>query len=174
MLSHGGKSSLRLADRTLAFGPSPFNRANPDFKPELLNEIFAFIDLRLEVSQATKFLDVGCGHGAVMSRIKHQYPGGQLVEVAGIEIDPLTAKNARNFGQVFEMDARKFRAYGDYDVVFLYRPLIGRKEQSQLEEFIIGQLKPGSLVVSVKPATARLISPRYRIYEVEINQGKAA
>lgn len=155
MLRHGKNASLKLSDHTIAFGPSPFNQANPDFDPQLIDTIRAWLELTVEHRGRATFLDVGCGTGAVMSLVKRQVHG---VKVVGLEIDPASATASKAFGDVIVCDARTYNGYGKYDAIFMYRPLATARQQFLLEQRIIDQAAVNTLLVSVLPQHPRFFS----------------
>lgn len=164
MLVHGLPSTSLLPDGKIAFGASPYSQANPDYNLTIIKEIDAFIALNIESGKSVSFLDVGCGTGAMMSRIKFRH-NSPLISITGIEINPQYVNSAKQFGEVITGDARKYQEYGNYNLIFLYRPLVDSTEQALLEQTIVQQAPPGSLIVSVFPAAPELITPRYRFFE---------
>jgi SAM-dependent methyltransferase len=113
-----------------------------------------FDDLKIGPSDAV--VDVGCAKGSALRQLA-RYP---FCRVDGIEISSMLAEVARkNFArlgpgpggrqvQIFCMDAVQFRGYGDYNVIYLYRPfpnevlaqvldLINEQNQDQQERIIV-------------------------------------
>ncbi|WP_263719835.1 class I SAM-dependent methyltransferase [Albidovulum sediminicola] len=98
-----------------------------------------------------RFLDVGCGSG-----IKVALATQIFATADGIEYDPGYAENARRAlpllradrGRIFEGDALAFDSYGDYDVIYLYRPMQNDALMRQLEERILDQARPGTLLLA--------------------------
>ncbi len=96
------------------------------------------------------FLDVGCGMG-----LKLLTAAGFFDGVAGIELDPGYAERARDFlgaaalpkWTVVQGDARAFGSYGEFDVVYMFRPLEAQAAMAELEAHIVGGLAPGALVI---------------------------
>lgn len=101
------------------------------------------------------FLDVGAGTGSKLI-LAHQlfFPSEQIglfqidQKVEGIEVDKQLAKIAKATGfKIYEQDALTFKKYGEYDVVYFYRPFLNQKKQQQLEDTIYSQIKKGSIVI---------------------------
>lgn len=96
------------------------------------------------------FLDVGCGIGLKLVSAAAFFDG-----VAGIELDPGYAERARAFltaaalpkSRIVQCDAREFGQYGEFEVIYLFRPLEGRDEMAALEARIGEGLAPGTLVI---------------------------
>lgn len=149
MLSHGRPSSVRLDDGARGFGPSPFNQANPDYRQELVDTLKVWLSLVAESNGSAKFLDIGCGTGAVMSLVQQW---NLSVEITGLEIDSVVGQNAEKFGKVLHCDARQFGGFSQFDAIFMYRPLVNNQDQYNLEKLVLAECKPGALVISVLPA----------------------
>ncbi len=81
---------------------------------------------RIEVSGASRALDIGCGKGSAI-RTMLRFP---FARVDGLEVAPELAAVARsNFTRlhekrctIFTTDATRFDRYGDYDFLYLYSP----------------------------------------------------
>jgi protein-L-isoaspartate O-methyltransferase len=98
-----------------------------------------------------RFLDVGCGAGLkVVSAVEF------FERADGIEFDvgyADTAKalfDAMGLGQchVMQADALTFEAYGDYDVIYFYRPMRDEAAMRALEARIVEQARPGTLLIA--------------------------
>lgn len=124
-----------------------------------------------EVTLRKSFLDVGCGLADKVILANHAG-----FEAHGLEVDPylletIQARHAflecrtdryrRPTGPaalsnevmtLYPADALRFR-YGEFDVVYFYRPFSDLKKQAQLERRIFRQVKPGALVVALSGVT---------------------
>ncbi|OAI39240.1 hypothetical protein AYO40_01335 [Planctomycetaceae bacterium SCGC AG-212-D15] len=103
-----------------------------------------------------RFLDVGCGLG---EKVFLAYALGAFTQCDGLEYDARTAAVAqflfKQLGdsiyplQVFRADALSFDHYGDYDVIYMYRPLRDRARMRQLVTRIVEQLRPQAMLCDV-------------------------
>lgn len=98
-----------------------------------------------------RFLDVGCGSG--MKVISAAEFFGQC---DGLEFDPGYVSVAKRIIElmrkeechVFEGDALRFEDYHSYDVIYLYRPLRDPELMQELEARIVGQARPGTIIIA--------------------------
>jgi hypothetical protein len=92
------------------------------------------------------FLEVGCGPGTKM-RIADEMFG---LDPHGIEYDKAMAQVAGAYGQVIEGDALSDEWVGEWyrqaDIVWLYRPFRDPDLERQLEDRVIGAMKPGAIL----------------------------
>jgi SAM-dependent methyltransferase len=104
-----------------------------------------------------RFLDVGCGIG---EKVFLAYALGTFTHCDGLEYDARTAAVAqflfKQLGdpevyplQVFPGDALSFDHYGDYDVIYMFRPLRDRAQMRQLVTRIVEQLRPQATLIDV-------------------------
>lgn len=104
-----------------------------------------------------RFLDVGCGIG---EKVFLAYVLGVFTQCDGLEYDAQTAAVAeflfKQLGgaeayplQVIRGDALAFDHYGDYDVIYMYRPLNDRERMRQLVARIAEQLRPQAVLCDV-------------------------
>ena len=109
----------------------------------------SFVDMLIEASlyfkmdRSKKFLDVGCGPGTkvILANV--------LFDAHGIELRRSAVETANNYfclKNVFQGDALKCEKYGEYDLLYFYRPLKSPSLQLALEEVIFEQMKPGALI----------------------------
>lgn len=92
------------------------------------------------------FVDVGCGVGLKLLQAASLYE-----KVSGIEYEPHRAKAAelwlgRN-AHVIAADALTFPAYGDFDVIYAYKPLQDDEMMRQTEDRMVAQAKPGTILI---------------------------
>lgn len=91
-------------------------------------------------------LDIGCGIGNILLFAE------QLgFEVYGIEKDPYPCSIAqRLFGEekVGQHDIWSFERYGDFDVLYYFRPFSDREPQRRFEAMIEKRLRPGGLLIA--------------------------
>jgi len=107
----------------------------------------AFVDMLIEASiyfqldRTKKFLDIGCGPGTKVML------ANVLFDAHGIEIKQSSVRMANRLGlkNVSQGDALKYDNYGDFDLLYFYRPFKNDPLQHALEERIFEQMKPGAL-----------------------------
>ena len=98
-----------------------------------------------------RFLDVGCGGG-----IKVLLAAEFFARADGLEYDAGYAAVARQVltragrlpSQVIHGDALTFDRYGDYDVIYFYQPMKSPEGLIALEQQIIAQARPGTLLIA--------------------------
>ncbi len=104
-----------------------------------------------------RFLDVGCGMG---EKVFLAFALGRFSQCDGLEYDAKMAAVAdflfnriatpdRYPVCIIQGDALEFDRYGDYDVVYMYRPFREREPMSRLVRRIAAQLKPGAIMFDV-------------------------
>lgn len=104
-----------------------------------------------------RFLDVGCGLG---EKVFLAYALGRFAQCDGLEYDSRMAAVAEFLFEsvagdtrypltVRRGDALAFEQYGDYDVVYMYRPFRDRALMRRLLERVTAQLRPGAMVMDV-------------------------
>jgi hypothetical protein len=125
------------------------DRMNPVTLPWMPYQPADFLGIMWDVMgelNGPVFLDVGCGPGTKM-RIAKELLG---LLPTGIEIDPVMARLAKPYGQVWSGDALKIRsierAYARADVIWLYRPFRDQTHEKKLEDLIIASMKPGAVL----------------------------
>lgn len=98
-----------------------------------------------------RFLDVGCGGG-----LKVLSASTFFDRADGIEFDPGYAEAAKALFEntradrcnVIEADGLNYPHYNEYDVVYFYRPMRHIELLRQLEDQIIGTVRPGTLIIA--------------------------
>lgn len=100
-----------------------------------------------------RFLDVGCGGG-----VKVLMARAFFERCEGIELDPGYAEAARRLlaglapaARVHETDALTFEGYGDYEVVYFYKPIREPEPLRDLERRIAAQARPGTVLIAPYP-----------------------
>jgi len=100
-----------------------------------------------------RFLDVGCGGG-----VKVLMAESLFERCEGIELDPGYAAAARRLLDVLapaagvrEADALTFEGYGDYEVVYFYKPFRDAAPLMDLERRIAARARPGTLLIAPYP-----------------------
>ncbi|MDO9526122.1 MAG: hypothetical protein Q7J57_11425, partial [Gemmobacter sp.] len=109
------------------------------------------IALARQPTAPLRFLDVGCGGG-----IKVLQAAQCFALADGLEYDPGYVEVARSMlssllqdrAQVFHADALTFDRYGDYDVIYFYRPMRDPDLLIQLEDRILAHARPGTLLIA--------------------------
>ncbi|MGL6209302.1 MAG: class I SAM-dependent methyltransferase [Paracoccaceae bacterium] len=97
-----------------------------------------------------RFLDVGCGVGLKLVQAAQFFE-----EVQGLEFDPARAAVAEMFvrqsgrlqDRAFCADALEFDGYGDFDVIYAYKPLSDPDLLQRMEQRIIAQARPGTILI---------------------------
>ena len=143
---------LQGGDRT-RLGWMPFQVA--DFVA-IMTEVMA-------VTDGVRFLEVGSGIGTKMLVAAHLF--GLTTE--GIEFsEELAAVSAkRRCTPVYVCDALHWAGnYGDYDIVWMYRPFRDEELQAQLEQRIYSEMKPGAVL-----AGAALQNPPPSDWEIVVD-----
>jgi SAM-dependent methyltransferase len=103
----------------------------------LLDEAFA-------AAPGNRFLDVGAGPGSKMMRARDQYG----LDVTGIEIVPEYAAEAGRHGLDVRLgDALDFKDYGEFDLIWIYRPFRDPDLEAALEDLIWDQMAVGALAM---------------------------
>ena len=141
----------KYTDEDAQFGCHPYRLA--DFLTLLFQAQRALELIHgAEGAKAAKFLDVGCGVGTKV------YLAGVIHWGAhGIENDATVAEFASQFVadipscRIMATEALTFADYGDYDVIFFYRPLRDEWLQEQLEATIYAQAREGCVLLPMYP-----------------------
>lgn len=105
-----------------------------------------------------RFLDVGCGGGTKV------IAASAVFDVAhGIELDAECVDRAKAFlhrigaqgPQIDQADALQFDDYGHYDIIYFYRPMKTGNLATQLEDRILSQVSPGTILIGPLNASLR-------------------
>lgn len=160
------KSMALLAYHALGTLNNSIANNNPDerYYPFIsfdLEEAWEQLQLARECASGKEFLDVGCGFGNIM--LLAYYAG---LHPHGIEYNeklrPYTLSPLPS-SAIKYMDARRYRTYGQYDIVYLYCPIRNSKLEAQLEEQIESALKPGAIYIcNIKQSTHIHTSQQFR------------
>ncbi len=92
------------------------------------------------------FFDAGCGIGNILL-IAEQY----FFEVYGIERDEYPCRLAQQFfgtERVQQADVWDFRGYGDYDVIYYFRPLPDGEPEGRLERLIEDKMRKDAVLIA--------------------------
>lgn len=96
------------------------------------------------------FLDVGCGAGQKMLLARSFFD-----QTDGVELDENYAAAALEFhrrlatrSRVFKEDALEFNGYGEYRVVYLFKPLVKHEALVRIEERIVSGVRPGTILIA--------------------------
>lgn len=98
-----------------------------------------------------RFLDVGCGGGTKVFAATRFFR-----QADGLDYDQGYVNAARRTLQIigasgskiFHADATTFDAYSNYEVIYFYRPLQTDALLEAMEQHIIGQARPGTILVA--------------------------
>lgn len=142
------QSSLHEFERHFAHGNTAFHYCQPNdgrypFIPldisSFLRSILAakeILRIRNGYEYQPKFLEIGCGVGIKLILLKCAY------NAWGLEINKDYIKKARQINgkeKIVCGDALKFKNYGDYKVIYFYRPFADTVKQIELEKRIYEQ-----------------------------------
>lgn len=113
-----------------------------------LRFVSAFLGLDLEdpSHQSPRFLDVGCGIGNVLV-IGEQFG----FDVYGIEKDEypfLVAAKLIGEERIAQADIWTYENYGEYEVIYYYRPFSGRAQQLRFEKLVEDSMKIGAILIA--------------------------
>lgn len=111
----------------------------------ILRELFACVDRE----RFSRFIDVGCGKGFVLSEAKKY----GFADVGGVEYDEklcrIARKNMKRLGldaRIVCADATAFDGYGDYDVFYFFNPFQGAVMERVLQQ-IVAQCRGREIVI---------------------------
>ncbi|MEN8200517.1 MAG: methyltransferase domain-containing protein [Thermodesulfobacteriota bacterium] len=144
-IAYHGHRSLKKTDHTTAEA-YPFVAMDTRQVFEQISFVHDYLEMEGRNEDRTfRFLDVGCGIGNILL-IAEQYG----FDVYGFERDEASCRIAMDIigkERVWLDDAWKFENYGDYDVVYFFRPLPEAGPQSKLEQLIEERIKPGAVLI---------------------------
>ena len=109
------------------------------------------ICLALKKRRPLRFLDVGCGGGTKVLAATTCF---DLCD--GLEYEKNVVDTGQRFLELLSPercrlmhgDALEFLHYGEYDVIFFYKPLVNDKKMAEMEERIFAQARPGTLLLT--------------------------
>lgn len=107
---------------------------------------FLGLDLDNPTTPPPRLLDVGCGIGNVLL-IAEQFG----FEVYGFEKDEYPYRIAAKLigeERIVQADIWTYEGYGDYEVIYYYRPFSDREQQLRFERLIEDSLKPGGILIA--------------------------
>ena len=93
-----------------------------------------------------RFLDVGCGIGNILL-FAEQFG----FEAYGIEKDEYPFQVAAKLigeEKIAQTDIWNYSGYGDYEVIYYYRPFSGREQQLHFERLIEDNMKTGGILIA--------------------------
>lgn len=96
------------------------------------------------------FIDVGCGVGLKVLQATQVFEIAQGLEYDHTRVpvaDGMIRHMRRTQDMVFQADALDFDGYGNYDVIYAYKPLSLLDLIIQMEERIVTQSRPGTVLV---------------------------
>ena len=107
---------------------------------------FLGLDLDNPAAPKPRLLDVGCGIGNVLL-IAEQFG----FEVYGFEKDEYPFRVAAKLigeERITQADIWTYEGYGDYEVIYYYRPFSGREQQLRFEKLIEDSMKTGGILIA--------------------------
>jgi len=141
------------------------------------------ICLALQRQRPLRFLDVGCGGGTKV------LAATTCFDVCdGLEYDSNTVTTGRRFLELLAPeqcklihgDALEFSGYGEYDVIYFYRPLTTRLRLLAMEERIFDQAGPGTVLITAgglytaDPHSRDIHNLANNIYITGMSEGEAS
>ena len=121
------------------------DRVRQGWIPFQVADFTAIMTEVMAVTDGVSFLDVGSGIGTKMLVASRLFG----LTTAGIEFSQdLAAVSAkRRCTPVYVGDALNWPgSYGDYDIVWMYRPFRDEELQAQLEQRVYAEMKPGAVL----------------------------
>ncbi|SDX48125.1 hypothetical protein SAMN04488001_3304 [Litoreibacter albidus] len=109
------------------------------------------ICLAQERSKPPRFLDVGCGGGTKIWAALPFFPNACGLENNPTQVQVGAAAMAKlNAPEncILQADARCFTDYASYDVIYFYRPLKDPVGLKDMEDTIMAQARPGTLLIA--------------------------
>ena len=171
--SYRTKQDARQAEN----GYHPYIAFNPSF-------FFAQLRFFGVLNHPGRFLDVGAGLG---EKIFLAFALGRFAECDGLEYDSRTVAVAEFLFasiaaqnpypiRVFQGDALTFEHYGEYDVIYMYRPIRDSRRTGYLIRRVAAQMKVGAIVFDVftRGLALRKMAPNVFATEVEDSNGLAS
>jgi len=116
--------------------------------PKHILRIYQAIQYMKSEGKAVNFLDVGSGVGTMIALAKLFGADNSN----GIEYDKKLEKYTKDSirKNTFYINAFDFENYKDYNFIYLMRPIVETDDMNFLLETIDNQLKPGSLILSIR------------------------
>jgi hypothetical protein len=152
--------------------PRPWTGDYFDLVPYDAHSFLSYLDLACHVMRVLhnrepatlRFLDIGCGIGTKV------HLAGQLgLDAYGLELRRDYCKLADLLvpGRICQGDALTHSCYGDYDILFFYRPIRHGEMERRLEKRVYADAKEGAVVIGVGPTHYGDRPPRFmlRIFE---------
>lgn len=147
--------SYKLKDGTSCFGFLPYRDIDlllKDLK-KLYNRLYK------KTGCAPSFMDIGCGTGNILllaSVIGYKATGLEYSPKVYKVATKLCSNNSRGIcycypaitpPKIIEGDMRKFKNYGDYDVLYYYQPMIDNTAMEKFSIELCKQMKPGAYLI---------------------------
>lgn len=107
--------------------------------------------LAMGKTQPMRFLDVGCGGGLkVLSALRYfQEADGLDFQQSYIDIaQEMLGRANTGVANAFQADALTFDDYGDYDVIYFFRPIRDQDKIVEMERRVVDQAKKGALLIA--------------------------
>jgi len=101
-----------------------------------------------------RFLDLGCGAGMKVLAAADAFGAAD-----GLDFDPgyiaaarmVLTRAGNRHSRILLADGLTFDGYGDYDIIYLFQPMTEDGRLSELERFMVGQARTGTLIVAPYP-----------------------
>ena len=107
--------------------------------------------------EGLRILDVGCGGGMRVLQAAGLFSRADGLEFDhgyALAADALLSQVGGGRCRVIEGDAMTFADYADYDVIYLYRPMRDPAAMMALEDRILADCRPGTVLIAPYPAFA--------------------
>jgi 2-polyprenyl-3-methyl-5-hydroxy-6-metoxy-1,4-benzoquinol methylase len=102
-------------------------------------------------ARPVRFLDVGCGGGLKVLSALRYFSQAEGLDYQKSYVDSASALLERaqvEGASAFKADALTFDGYGDYDVIYFYRPIQDQDKIIEMERRIVDQAAPGTVLIA--------------------------
>lgn len=98
-----------------------------------------------------RFLDMGCGGGTKVLAAAAKFDvahGADFLPEYVAEAQAFFKRVGADPKMIIQADALSFDGYGAYDIIYVYRPLQDVALATQMEERILAQVSPGTIIIA--------------------------
>lgn len=102
-------------------------------------------------TQPMRFLDVGCGGGLKVLSARRYFTRSEGLDYQDSYVDTarsLLERAKADDAKAFKADALTFDGYGDYDVIYFYRPIRDDQKLVEMEQRIVELVRPGTVLIA--------------------------
>lgn len=138
------KSTTELERVWLKKVPEADDERHIPWVPFPIPEFITLCAAAVTEAEGDNFLEIGCGIGTKMLLASTIFG----LEAFGFDRNPAYVEQAQRLGlRVSEADARTWKGYGDYDILWFNRPYRDPAEQAALEARVWAEVRPGAVVM---------------------------